>query len=79
MDTIQEVRAYLEHETQKALSPERLMADALKELADRCESVEEFLSHVPGLWATLEGLSIEQSLIAKEYCSDVLLPQIEAE
>jgi hypothetical protein len=68
MGTMQEIQAYLKREKQGMHSPkapERLMAEALEELAGKCQSVEEFVEKAQQIPVT--GAGIEQVQIANEY------------
>lgn len=68
METIQEVRAYFERQLQYVYSPDapdRLMAEVLQKLADKCQTVEEFVEKAQQIPVT--GAGIEQVDIANEY------------
>lgn len=67
METIQEVQAYLKHAKGGMLKPdipERMMLEVLEELADRCQSVEEFVEKAWKIPVT--GAGIEEVEIANE-------------
>lgn len=73
METIQEVQVYLKREKSVMLkpdAPERMMLGVLEELADRCQSVEEFIEKAQQIPVT--GAGIEQVDIANEYREIVL-------
>ena len=68
METIQEVQAYLKCEKSGMLrpdAPERLMVEVLEELADKCQSVQEFVEKAQQI--PVGGAGIEEVQIANEY------------
>lgn len=76
METIQEVRSRLRNDVQtherqrRAVNPEYLMANTLLELANKCQSVKEFVEKAQQIRVT--GAGIEQVDIANEYREIVL-------